>query len=97
MEYTKNELLGKNFSNFFDKNIKQKIFQAYNKLYNGKEEIGLIQFQYIGNGDNQKILENLINLKRNSDEKVIGFYGIIRDITEIKKSEENSQISFSFG
>lgn len=83
----KEELLGVNYSSFIYKETQIDVFRAFNKVY--KTEIGKKGFQYEAkkiNGE-KLFLETSIYLKYDLKGNKIGFYCLIRDITERKEVE----------
>ncbi|MHA1661177.1 MAG: PAS domain S-box protein, partial [Promethearchaeota archaeon] len=86
--YSKEELLGINYKNLVDVKTVKEIFKVYNTVY--KEEVEKRNYQYkIVKKNGEKIIaESSIYLKYDSEGNKVGFYGLIRDITERKKAEE---------
>lgn len=86
--YSKEELLGRNYKNFVDMETSKEAFKVYNTVY--KEEVEKINYQYkIVKKNGEKIIaESSIYLKYDSEGKRVGFYGLLRDITERIKAEE---------
>lgn len=91
--YSANELLGLNYRAVMDKENGDKVLRAFNRVYKtGKplKELGW----YVTKKDGSKMFveSTILPIKQNGD--IIGFRGIIRDISERKKAEEalkNSQ------
>ncbi|MGB5913161.1 MAG: PAS domain S-box protein [Promethearchaeia archaeon] len=86
--YTREEILGSNFGKFMDKNNITKVFNFFSKVYKtGKEQTG-VQFEVIQKNGESLYIEGSVYLKYDSKGEKIGFYGIVRDITEKVKMEK---------
>ncbi|MFX1393542.1 MAG: PAS domain S-box protein [Promethearchaeota archaeon] len=85
--YSKNELIGMNFKNFVDNNVYIEIRRFFSKIY--KTEIPITSFQFKVKKDYEKqiFLEISVYLRYDENNKKIGFFGLVRDITEAKKIE----------
>ncbi|MFX0176750.1 MAG: PAS domain S-box protein [Candidatus Hodarchaeota archaeon] len=97
--YPKNELLGKNYTEMTDKENKQRIYQLYSDVYKTGESQSSIQFEFYKKNGIKVIAESSVNLKYDTQGKKIGFFGIVRDITEkfnleekLKESEEKYRL-----
>jgi PAS domain S-box-containing protein len=85
--YSKNELLSMNYENLCDEENKRFIFQTYNNLYKEGKGSTLFDFVQIKKNGERVYEESSIYLKFNSQGEIIGFKGLIRDISERKKGE----------
>ncbi len=85
--YSKNELVGINFRNFFDKETEKRIFETYNEVYKKNLPKSSIEIESVGPDGKKHIFEATIYLKYDPNGKKIGFYGTTYDITERKKAE----------
>ncbi len=85
--YSKNELLSMNYENLCDEENKRFIFQTYNNLYKEGKGSTLFDFVQIKKNGERIYEESSVYLKFNSQGEIIGFKGLIRDITERKKTE----------
>jgi len=97
--YLKHELMGKNYKEMTDKPNGEKVYQLFNNVYN--TGIGQPYFQFeFNNKSNAKVtVESSVYLRYDSSGKKIGFFGIVRDITEkyileekLKQSEEKYRL-----
>ena len=87
--YSREELLGKNYGFFFDKKKRKNLFEKFNQLY--KNEIPppvTFEAQWLTPDGKQFFFEGLADLRYDSEGNKIGFYGLLRDITERKKTEQ---------
>jgi PAS domain S-box-containing protein len=86
--YPKEELMGMNNRQYTDKENAKKVFQAFNEVYRtGKIGKGY-DYELIKKDGTRGYVEASISLRKDSSGKAMGFRGIIRDITERKKTEK---------
>ncbi|MBD3197631.1 MAG: PAS domain S-box protein [Candidatus Lokiarchaeota archaeon] len=97
--YSKDELLGMNYSTLTGDQYKNEVYQAFNKVYS--TEKGLTDLQYKGfkrNGE-EIVVETSVYLRYDSNGNKIGFSGLIRNITDkyqlqkrLKQSEKQYRL-----
>jgi PAS domain S-box-containing protein/putative nucleotidyltransferase with HDIG domain len=86
--YPKEELMGMNNRQYTDKENAKRLYQAFNEVYRtGKFSKGY-DYEIIKKGGTKNYIGASILLQKDLSGKTIGFRGIIRDITERKKAEE---------
>jgi PAS domain S-box-containing protein len=86
--YPREELLGKDYHLFTDKENGRKVFQAFNKVYRTGEHGRLFDYEIIRKDGTKRQVEVSTSLKKDSSGNPIGFRGITRDVTERKQAEE---------
>ena len=86
--YTKEELIGMNHKQFTTKETAELVFQAFNKVYMTGEPSKAFDWLIINKDGTEGYIEASITLKRDSSGKPSGFEGMIRDVTERKRIEE---------
>ncbi len=84
--YPKEELLGMNDRQYTDKENSKKLFQAFNKVYRTGESGVVCDFELVRKDGTKRDVEVSISLKKDPSGKPIGFRGIVRDITDIKRA-----------
>jgi len=86
--YSREELLGRNYQEFLDKDTIKEVFNKFNQVY--KDEIPRNTFEtyVIRNDGKKRFIEGTIYLKYDSQGKKVGFSGFSQDTTEHKKIEE---------
>jgi diguanylate cyclase (GGDEF)-like protein/PAS domain S-box-containing protein len=89
--YSKEELMGMNHRQHTDKETKKKLFQVFNKVYNTGEPAKEVDWQIIRKDGTKRYIESSISLQKDSSDKPTGFRGIVRDVTERKRTEERIQ------
>ncbi|MBN1365672.1 MAG: PAS domain S-box protein [Syntrophaceae bacterium] len=85
------ELSGANYRRFSDKENSEKVFQTFNKIYKTGAPNEGFDWLIIGKDGTKKYIEASASLRKDLSDKPIGFRGILRDITERKKTEDKLQ------
>ena len=85
---SKEELMGMNHRQFTNEETAKEVFQAFNKVYTTGEPSKGFDWQIIRKDGDKRYIEASISLLKDSSGKPIGFKGIIRDITERKRMEQ---------
>jgi len=86
--YSQDELLGQSYKIVTDKKTRKLVFKTFNKVFNTEIQQNLFQFQVRRKNGERTFFETSIYLKYDTNGKKMGFYGIVRDITERKKEED---------
>jgi PAS domain S-box-containing protein len=87
---SKNEIAGMNYREYSNENTSKKMFEVFHQIYLTGESIGVADFE-INLLDGRKITIDLSASPikdTDANGKVIGFRGILRDVTERKKTEQ---------
>ncbi|MFW9828235.1 MAG: PAS domain S-box protein [Candidatus Thorarchaeota archaeon] len=82
------ELIGKNFSHFIKIEHSENILQRFNDVFKTETPQNMIEIEVKSKDGTSIFVESSAYIKYNSEGKKIGFYGLIRDMTEKKKAEE---------
>jgi len=86
--YKQDELLGKAYNIITNKKTSKLVYKTFNKVFKTEIQKDLFQFQVIRKSGEKAVFETSVYLKYDSNGKKIGFYGIVRDITQRKKEED---------
>ncbi len=86
--YSREELIGMNNRQYTDKEHSEKLFKAFNKVFNTGGSSKGFDWQIIRKDGARRYIEASVSLKKDSSNKPMGFRGIIHDITERKQIEE---------
>ncbi|MHA2266850.1 MAG: PAS domain S-box protein [Promethearchaeota archaeon] len=86
--YPQDELLGQNYTMVTDEKANKLVFKTFNKVFDTEIQKNLFQFQVIRKNGEKAFFETSVYLKYDTDGKKIGFYGIVRDITDRKKEQD---------
>ncbi|MFX1393033.1 MAG: PAS domain S-box protein [Promethearchaeota archaeon] len=82
---SENDLLGMNFRKIVNPDDISNTYREYNRLYRNKPPLIILEYEVITREGKKMFVENIANLKRDSEGKIVGFYGYTRDITERKE------------
>jgi len=83
----KDEMIGKNYSDFVDQKYKKMLFKIFNQVYREEVPSATFEVEATRYDGEKRIYEGTCNIKLDSNGKKIGFYSLTRDITERKKME----------
>ena len=86
---TKEELMGMNNRQYADQENAKKLFQTFNQVYKTGEPHRALDWEVIRRDGTSQCIEASVSLRKDSSGKPIGFRGIVRDITERKRAEED--------
>jgi len=86
--HSKEELLGMNHKQFTNEETAKEVFQAFNEVYDTGEPSKGFDWQIIRKDGGEGFIEASLTLKKDSSGKTTGFKGMIRDITERKRTEQ---------
>jgi len=86
--YPKEELMGMNNRQYVDAENAKKLFQSFNQVFKTGKPAKESDWLIIRKDGAKKHIEASISLRKDSSGKLIGFQGIVRDITERKQAEE---------
>src|SRR5271157_5688551 len=86
--YSKEELPGMHYRQFTNEETAKKVYQAFNEVYNTGEPSKGFDWQIIRKDGIEGFIEASVTLQKDSSGKPTGFKGMIRDITERKRVEQ---------
>ncbi len=86
--HSKDELLGMNHKQFTNEETSKEVFQAFSEVYNTEEPSKGFDWQIIKKNGIEGYIEASVTLQKDSSGKPTGFKGMIRDITERKRIEQ---------
>jgi len=86
--YSRDEMMGMNNRQYTDKENAQRLYQAFNRVYRTGEPTKGFDWEIIRKDGTKRYIEASVSLIKNSSGQPIGFRGIVRDITERKRAEQ---------
>lgn len=93
LRYGKDELIGLNYRHYVDAETAEKLFLAYNKVFTTSQAVSNLEFEIIRKDDTKMPSETSIALVRDTAETPIGFRGVVRDVTENRRVEDELRTS----
>jgi len=86
--YSDQDLKGMNNRKFMSEETSKKVFQTFNQVYLTGEPTKALGWELIRKDGERRYVETSVSLIRNPKGEPIGFRGIARDITDIKRLEK---------
>jgi PAS domain S-box-containing protein len=86
--YPKEELLGLNYKKYTSEETAKRLFQIFNEIYRTGNPCKEYSYELIRKDGVKRYIEASASLIKDSADKPAGFRGIVRDVTERKKSDE---------
>lgn len=85
--YPRDELIGSNYRKYLDRENAEKAYQIFNSAYREKKPKKALSWEILRKDSSKRFIEYSISLITDSREQIVGFRGIIRDITEQRFTE----------
>ena len=85
--YRRDELIGRNYTKFIESHVAEDIYRVYNRLFKTGEPIRSIVYNITRRDGEERTIEGYANVIRKGN-RIVGFQGTLRDITERKAAEE---------
>ncbi|MCK7512128.1 MAG: PAS domain S-box protein [Desulfobacterales bacterium] len=82
------ELLGLNYRQYMDEANSRRVFETFHKVYTTGTPTRSFDWELVKKDGTRIYVEASVSLQRNRNGEPIGFCGIIRDISERKRSEQ---------
>jgi PAS domain S-box-containing protein len=86
--YTRDELIGMNNRDYTTPETAKKMYDTFNLVYETGKSIEVADYEVIMKDGDTITLELSASLIRDDQEEIIGFRGIVRDVTDKKRSEQ---------
>jgi PAS domain S-box-containing protein len=86
--YPREELIGMNDRQYTDQENAKKLFQTFNRVYRTGESAKGTDWEIIRKDGTKRNIEASVSLIKDASGNQIGFRGLVHDITERKKAEE---------
>jgi len=88
LRYDKEEMKGMNFRTFIAPEDIEELSAVYNRVLTTGESVNSVEFALLHRDGERMSVEASVSLKRTADGRPVGFRGVVRDITERKRIEE---------
>jgi PAS domain S-box-containing protein len=95
--YTRDQMIGKNFRYNVGDLGAYKIFSVFNKAYQTKQPVKSFDLEFPRKDGYIRFAEASVSFINNDFGQIIGFRGVVRDITERKQAEEALRVQHKLG
>ncbi|MFX1504879.1 MAG: PAS domain S-box protein [Promethearchaeota archaeon] len=85
--YSKDEMMGTNYSKYIDENTAKQVYKTFNEVYRTKKSTKAFDWSINTKKGNRKFIEVSISLIDDDENKPVGFRGICGDITKQRELE----------
>jgi diguanylate cyclase (GGDEF)-like protein/PAS domain S-box-containing protein len=85
--YTADELIGMNYKKYMDVENARRVFEAFHNVFITGTPTKAVDWELIRKDGERIYVEASVSLQKDRNDRPMGFCGIIRDITERKRSE----------
>jgi two-component system sensor histidine kinase/response regulator len=82
------KMMGLNHREYTDPETAKTVFEAFNRVYSTGEPIEGLRYEITTLEGRKSISETSVSLRRDSNGRIVGFRGTVRDITERDKMEK---------
>ncbi len=86
--YSDEEIMNMDFRKYMDAEDAKKVFHVYQNVFLTGRQVNAVTWALIKKNGSQAQAEASVSLIKDESDKPIGFRGIVRDVTERKKTEE---------
>jgi len=88
---SKNELIGMNNMEYTTPETAKKMFDTFNEVYRTSEPVNLVDYEVARKDGSTAILSLSVSLMRDHEENPIGFRGVVRDVSNKRKAEQEKR------
>jgi PAS domain S-box-containing protein len=90
--YGQDELIGMNNRAYMPPEAHKRVYETFLRVFNTGEPTKAFDWEVVTKGGAKKIVEASVTLIRDGKGVPLGFRGVVRDITERKKAEEQAKL-----
>ena len=90
--YSREELIGMNNRRYMPAEASKRVYETFLRVYNTGEAAKAFDWEVITKDGTKKIVEASVTLIRDGKGTASGFRGVVRDITDRKKAEEQAKL-----
>jgi diguanylate cyclase (GGDEF)-like protein/PAS domain S-box-containing protein len=88
MGYDENELIGMDYHQYMSRETAKVVFETFNRVYRLGIPEQVFGWEWICKDGTRRSVEISVSTIKTTDGSIVGFRGIVRDITERKRAEE---------
>lgn len=85
---SRDELIGKNNKDYMNPDTAKTVYKYFNKVYDTGTPAKNVEWKTLRADGSERYVESSIDLIKNSKDQPIGFRGVVRDVTERKRMED---------
>ncbi|HEY0090730.1 MAG TPA: PAS domain-containing sensor histidine kinase, partial [Candidatus Lokiarchaeia archaeon] len=85
--YSSEELMGMNYKSYMSEESSERTYKVFNDVFRTNNPCKNFEYEFIKKNREKIFVEISVYLKIDSENHKIGFYGLVRDITEKKREE----------
>ncbi len=86
--YPRVKMMGMNYRQYSDEENARKVYRVFNQVYRTGQPAESLDWQITRGDGSPAIIESSVSLRQDAEGNPIGFRGMVRDVTERKRSEE---------
>ncbi|MEW6261570.1 MAG: PAS domain S-box protein [Thermodesulfobacteriota bacterium] len=86
--YPRQELAEINNRAYSSPRTAKRMYQIFNRLYRSGEPVQVADYEIVRKDGEPRTLEMSATLKKDREGRIVGFRGVVRDVTDRRKSEE---------
>jgi PAS domain S-box-containing protein len=90
--YSRDELMGMNNQQFASKETLKRVYKTFNSVFKTGKAATAFDWEMIAKDGTKEFVELSVSLMRDSEGRPVGFRGVVRDISERKKAEEQAKL-----
>ncbi|MCK7478045.1 MAG: PAS domain S-box protein [Candidatus Moduliflexus flocculans] len=90
--YSRDELIGMNNRQYMPTEASKRVYETFLRVYNTGEATKAFDWEVITKDGSKKIVEASVTLIRDAKGAPVGFRGVVRDITDRKRAEEQAKL-----
>lgn len=94
MGYSREEVKGINNRQYMDGENASKVYEVFNRVYRTGESMQAFDWEILRKSGERRFIEASVSPVWDSVDKPVGFRGVVRDITDRKRSEEALKQSY---
>ncbi len=90
--YPRDELMGMNNRQLMGAETARQVYATFNRVYQTAKPAKAFDWEMIRKDGTRAFVETSVSLMRDAEEQAIGFRGVLRDVSDRKKAEEQAKI-----
>ena len=88
---TRKELIGTSYRRFVTPETDDAIYKTFNRVYRTGRPVKVAEYEFLREDGSKLFIGLSASLIRNQEEKIIGFRGMLRDMTEREKAKQEKR------